>query len=272
MKPFYAMWIASMFVLAACAPREEVIDSGVAGTLTALAPTSVLPEGRPTSTPVPIVLPATPSAARAPTDTPEPTATEGPTPTNTAIVSTADRLILADTFDSAGPWAVGDTTDSTVTVSGGVLTYTQKNPGSFSYRVIGRQGGDFTAEVTTTLADSCGSGDKFGLLFRLQDVNNYYAYQIDCDGRYRLLRFAGGATTPVVDWTPSPAIERGAKSSNHLVVNAQGGSMALFVNGVKLTTAADLLFSSGRFGLIVGSNVTKNFTVIFDDLKVYELR
>lgn len=257
--------------LAACEPRETVIVEGVGGTLTAIAPTPLLPADRPTSTAVPTVLPVTPTNTTEPTATAEPTATEGPTPTHSPVPSTTGELIFEDTFDSAGLWAVGDATDSNVVVSGGVLSYTQKTPGSFSYRIIGKQAADFSAELTTTLANTCGSGDKYGILFRVQDANNTYAFQIDCEGRYRLARFVGGATTPLIDWTPSSAIERGAKSVNVLAVQATGSDLTLIINGTKVGSHNDSGFANGKFGLIVGSNVTRNFTVLFDDLRIYQL-
>ncbi len=269
MRRFLLALSITTISLAACAPRPQIIQGGVAGTLTALAPTPVLPADRPTSTPVPTVLP--PPATPEPSPTVEPTSTEGPTPTDTPITIILGELIFEDTFGAPGGWAVGDTADSNVAVSGGVLSYTQKNPGSFSFRVIGKQGGDFTAEISTALADNCGSGDRFGLIFRLQDADNYYAFQIDCDGRYRFARYGGGAATPIVDWTATPAIDRGAKAANKLGVSAKGSAFILSINDTQVATATDTAYASGRFGLWVGSNVTKNFTVVFDDLKAYQL-
>ncbi|MEK7276093.1 MAG: hypothetical protein AAB427_01975 [Chloroflexota bacterium] len=279
-----------MSLLSACAPRQAVIDSGVAATLTALVPTSLLPAGRPTSTAVPLIMPAVspevptpantaaPENTTAPADTVAPAATVAQTatvaalPVNTAAANTTGALIFEDLFDTAGPWAVGDTTDSNVAVSGGALTYAQKTPGTFSYRLIGRQGGDFRAEVSTALPKGCGSGDKFGLMFRILDASNYYLFQIDCDGRYRLMRFVGGADTPLLDWSQSPAIKRGVNAANTLRVETKGNSITVFVNGERLGAATDLIFTSGRFGLWVGSNVTNNFTVVFDELRVYQLQ
>ncbi len=268
--------ILSLSLLSACAPRQAVIDSGVAATLTALVPTSLLPAGRPTSTPVPLIMPAvspdTPVAADTPTseNTAAPTATVAALPVNTAAANTTGALIFEDLFDTAGPWAVGDTADSNIAVSGGALTYIQKTPGTFSYRIIGRQGGDFRAEVSTALPTGCGSGDKFGLMFRILDANNYYVIQVDCEGRYRLMRLVGGAGTALIDWSQSTAIKRGVNAANTLRVETKGSSLTVFINGERLGTASDSIFASGRFGLWVGSNVTKNFTAVFDDLRVYQ--
>ncbi len=284
------MIIVCAVFIAACAPRQAVIETGVSATLTAMAPTSVLPVGRATSTPAPIVQPptATPAALLAPTTGPQPSATDAPQAGTPAPAATQEAIgspapttapglpalgapIFADPFDVPGPWAVGDTDDSAVTVSGGVLTYIQKAPGSFSFRIIGRQGADHFAQVTTTLPKGCGAGDKFGLMFRVQDTDNYYVYMIDCDGRYRLARYGSGASTSVVDWTQSSAIKRGKNAVNKLAVLAKGNSLALYVNDTPLTTATESMYADGRFGLWVGSNITNNLTIVFDDLEVYSL-
>jgi len=256
-------------LVAACAPRAEVIQSGVSGTLTALAPTPVLEADRPTSTPVPTVLP--PTLTLVPSDTPVPTPTIGPSPTPTPFSAGLGELIFEDTFNAPGGWALGDAADTNVAINGSILFYTQKNPQTFSFRVVGKAGGDFYAEVNTALASDCRSGDRFGLMFRVQDANNYYAHQIDCDGRYRLTRYASGAANPLVDWTQSEAIKRGAKANNKLGVIAKGSSLTVLVNDVQVATADDPAYANGRFGLWMGTNVTANFTVAFDDLRAYQL-
>jgi len=283
MKRIALILILSVSLLSACAPRQAVIDSGVAATLTALVPTSLLPAGRPTSTPVPLIMPAVSPDTPTPADTPAPentaapaataaqTATVAALPVNTVAANATGALIFEDLFDAAGPWAVGDTTDSNVAVSGGALTYIQKNPGTFSYRLIGRQGSDFSAEVNTALPKGCGSGDKFGLMFRILDGSNYYVFQIDCDGRYSVTRFVGGTDTALIDWSQSSAIKRGVNAANTLRVETKGSSMTVFINGEQLVAASDSIFTGGRFGLWVGSNVTKNFTVVFDELRAYEI-
>jgi hypothetical protein len=272
-----------MSLLAACAPRPQVIDVGVRGTLTALAPTPVLAVDRPTSTQVATLLPPTAIAESVLTAGPTGEATlllamtstgeppPGPTDSPTPEAFTMGELIFEETFDAAGLWAVGDAGDSNVSVSGGVMSYTQKTPGSFSLRIIGKQGEDFHAEVNTALANRCASGDRYGLMFRVQDPNNYYAFVIDCDGQYRFLRYVSGAATPVLDWTATPAIERGTRSANTLAVTAQGETFQFAINGSPLATASDGVFAGGRFGLLVGANVTQDFTVVFDNLIVNKM-
>lgn len=295
-----ALLLAGMILIAACSPRPIVIEVGVAATLTALAPTPVVPLDRPTSTPVPVIMPASetpltkpttplptlaptvPSVAptqnvsattAAPTSTPAPSATSAPTATSTEAPTAikVGALIFEETFEAQGLWAIGDAGDSIVNIAGGILTYTQKSPGSYSVRIIGRQGDDFYAEVGATPPSNCGTLDKYGLIFRAQDVANYYVFQLDCEGRYRLLRFGGTAANPLIDWTASSAITRGSRAFNVLGVQTKGPTMTLFVNQTKLDTATDSAYSTGRFGLWLGSNITRDFAVKFNGMRAYKL-
>ncbi|MBI5081713.1 MAG: hypothetical protein HZB17_10470 [Chloroflexi bacterium] len=295
-----ALLVAGMILIAACSPRPLVIEVGVAATLTSLAPTPIVPLDRPTSTPVPVVMPASetpltkpttppptlaptvPSAAptqnisattAAPTSTSAPTSTPAPTATATEAPTAikVGAVIFEETFESQGLWAIGDAGDSSVNIAGGILTYTQKSSGSYSVRIIGRQGDDFYAEVGATPPGNCGTLDKYGLIFRAQDVANYYVFQLDCDGRYRLLRFGGSAANPLIDWTTSSTITRGSRAFNVLGVQAKGSTMTLFINQTKVDTATDSAYSSGRFGLWLGSNVTRDFTVKFNGMRAFKL-
>lgn len=275
--------------LAACAPRGNVIEAGVSATLTALAPTAFLPADRATSTSVPTLsLPTATAASTEPSvdtpalsDTPAVSTDLSATPETTATLeaaatseigsATLGELLFDDQFDSPGLWSVGETDTSNVAISGGVMTYVQKTAGVFSFRIMGKQGDNFHAEISGALADRCASGDRYGLMFRVQDPSNYYLFQIDCDSRYRFVRYVADAATPLVDWTTSNDIERGAQAANTLSVTAQGGTFLLGVNGQPLTTAGDTTFAKGRFGVMVGSNTTKDFTVIFDNFKANKL-
>jgi hypothetical protein len=313
-----AVFLLALVLLSACAPRAPLIAAGVSATLTALAPTAILPADRATSTAVPTLAPpaasptpgnppaseapaseatatdtsasvtstsvtsasaisasATPANAEATPAPTEPPTQAAPAPTAAPAAApasvTAGDLMFQDSFDSAGLWSVGETDSSSVSVAGGLMTFTQKTAGGFSVRIVGRKGSDFYAEVTAALADRCASGDRYGLMFRAQDLSNFYALQVNCDGQYRLVRYSGGAAAPIIDWTPSDVIQRGRQSANTLAVIARGAEFQVIINNTPLASASDASFADGRFGLMVGANITRNFTVLFDNLKANKL-
>ena len=145
-------------------------------------PTSVLAADRPTSTPVATVIPTT---AAPPTTTPTPVIE--PTPTVDPSELVLGDLIFAETFEQAGPWAVGETDANVVTVSDDVLTFTQKNIDTFAFRISGRQADDFYAHISTRAAGPCRTNDRYGLIFRLQDGVNYYLFLVNCERQFRFI-------------------------------------------------------------------------------------
>lgn len=269
----------ALLVAVGCSPRPDVIQAAVQGTLTAQAPTSVLPADRPTSTLVPTVLvpttaAPTPTEAPTPTDTPNPEATPTEEPTATPeqqITLERGEPIYEEPFDSAGPWAVGETERDNVQVTAGVMQFTQKNPGTFGFRITGRQAEDFYVEVAAAVQGRCRTGDKYGLVYRLQDSANYYVFLVDCDRQFRVLRVTAGVLDSLNEWTRETAIDGGTNAANLLGVRGQGARFDFFVNDEHIFTVDDDHFGGGRFGMWVGSGATTNFTVQFDDFSIYAL-
>lgn len=286
-RPEWLGLAVAAVLLVACSPRPAVVSEAVAATLTAQAPpTSAVPLDRPSSTPVSTRLPdATGSPATANPAAPAtavvdeaPAPTEGPTPAAGSAPTDAPQpvldlgpLIFEDLFDEAGPWAVGETDDAAVAVQHGYLQFVQKSIGRFSFRLIGRMGDDFFAQVNTQIDGRCGTSDRYGMIFRLQDANNYYMFLVDCERQYRVVRVVGGNFQNVTDWTRNDAIDGGTNAANVLGVMTNGSQMRFFVNDQEVDNLEDSTFSSGRFGLWVGSAVTPNFTVRFDNLRINQL-
>jgi len=240
------LWLAlGMLVMSSCSPRTDVVESSVSATLAAEAPTtSVLRADRPTSTPVATIIPTT---AAPPTITPTPVIE--PTPTVDPSELVLGDLIFAETFEQAGPWAVGETDANLVTVSDDVLTFTQKNIDTFAFR----------------------TNDRYGLIFRLQDGVNYNLFLVNCEKQFRLYRIVGGSLEALNDWTESEFIDDSVGAINVLGVRGRAAQLDLFVNGNYIWGVTDERFRGGRFGIWIGSGSTTNFTVVFDDLEIYSL-
>ena len=262
------LWLAlGMLVMSACSPRTDVVESSVSATLAAEAPpTSVLRADRPTSTPVATIIPTT---AAPPTITPTPVIE--PTPTVDPNELVLGDLIFAETFEQAGPWAVGETDTNLVTVSDNVLTFTQKNIDTFAFRITGRQADDFYTHTSTQVVGPCRTNDKYGLIFRLQDGVNYNLFLVNCEKQFRLYRIVGGSLEALNDWTESEFIDDSVGAINVLGVRGRAAQLDLFINDNYIWGVTDERFRGGRFGIWIGSGSTTNFTVVFDDLEIYSL-
>ncbi|MGH2524941.1 MAG: hypothetical protein ACRDH2_20730, partial [Anaerolineales bacterium] len=135
---------------------------------------------------------------------------------------------------------------------------------------VQRPARDFYASVKVS-APACQFRDRYGLLFRLRDDLNYYQFDVDCDGRYRLSKVENGTLTALEDWTANAAIRAGSGAVNELSARAAGPSIEIFANGQSLLNVSDNTFTDGGFGLIAGSGPgSPTYTAEFDDLSVWE--
>jgi len=103
----------------------------------------------------------------------------------------------------------------------------------------------------------------YGLVFRYQDDQNFYAFVVNSMGMYALYLRQNGEYTPIIPFQPSPAIYQGA-SANLLQVIVRGTSIELYANGQLLAAVEDETFTRGKIGLYAGPGLY----VRFDDLEI----
>jgi hypothetical protein len=129
---------------------------------------------------------------------------------------------------------------------------------------------DFYAVVTGT-AKVCRYRDRYGLLFRLKSDLDYYQFDVDCDGRYRLSKMVSGKLTALKDWTVSNFIHPGSGAANKIGVWVVEHSIEVFANDQSLFKTKDFTYEEGGFGLYAGSGVSADYIATFDDLEVREV-
>lgn len=112
---------------------------------------------------------------------------------------------------------------------------------------------DFALQVNMTIQ----SGDCGGLIFREQDINNYYIMAVCADGSYDAGLFQNGKAFWADDLTQrptSPAIKKGPGQQNVVAIVVQGNAFNLYVNGSSKTvdtfTDNGSTFSSGSIALV----------------------
>jgi len=130
-----------------------------------------------------------------------------------------------------------------------------------------RNATDFEMEVEAT-SQNPESGITYGIIFRYQDSNNYYRFDVSDDGFFLLTKFENGEWHTLVDWTASPAINKG-QNTNVLKVAAEGTEISLFANGQELTRVSDATFSDGNFGFFTSTFNGAHSWVSFDNLKLW---
>lgn len=133
----------------------------------------------------------------------------------------------------------------------------------------------------------------YGVVFRLQDADNYYMFLISSDGYYQVQRNINGQQKILSDWIPSPLIEQGLNVENWLRVVAQGDNFRFYINnsavelcipdspfgvstysngcvdGEMRTSLVDGAIGFGQVGVVAQSFRERGVVVDFDDLLIY---
>ena len=133
--------------------------------------------------------------------------------------------------------------------------------------------GDLALEVDV-IQRSGPADSSYGVLFRMQDGQQFYRFDITGNGLYVIERRSsdGTWTRLVPDWTPTTALNQGLNVVNRLKVIAAGSELTFYANDVLLTQLSDPTFSSGAIALDAGTFGGGNLQVSFDNVAVTAAR
>ncbi|OQY19020.1 MAG: hypothetical protein B6I34_10035 [Anaerolineaceae bacterium 4572_32.1] len=196
-------------------------------------------------------------------------------PQLTAIPSVrADRSapIFVETFDNnSRQWAVWEDENGEKGVDKGVYYITVNKKEWASWGTLESQSfDDFVIEVEAKAI--AGPDDNgYGLVFRYQDSDNFYYYEISSDGYYSIGKLLDYEWETLAGWTESDRIKQG-RQTNVLRVECDGPQMTFFVNGQKLETLRDGDFKSGSVGFMAEATEETGVRVHFDNLKIWEIK
>lgn len=214
---------------------------------------------------------------------------------STAAAAPLSRVLLYDSFTSSQTSRLLTSQDRTVRfgLADGGYRITVRQPHTLAWSRLAddyRSYQDIAMQVETVLL--AGSAQTTSsLLFRYQDDNNYYLFNVAYNGFYNLEVLEDGHPTRLIDWTPSAAIQTApwvsrsppmptgppeltrphAAPRNLLRVVVQGNRIGLFVNGVRLEETLDRTFRRGGLALAVQTFAVPApgaATIHFDNLLV----
>jgi hypothetical protein len=111
--------------------------------------------------------------------------------------------------------------------------------------------------------------NRFGLIGRFQDLDNYYFFIISSDGYYAIGKIMNGAVSlPGQEMMAySTAIVQGS-GPNRLRFDCIGSTLTGYVNGQLIAITNDADFSGGDAGLIAGAFDQTGVNVSFDNFVV----
>jgi len=128
---------------------------------------------------------------------------------------------------------------------------------------------DYTFQVDMTIT----SGDRGGLLFRADSVNNkLYYLRLDQDGTYSLFLYVDntGTNARSLDHGSATGFNSGLNQKNTVGVVARGNSIGLYVNKQLINTITDNTYTTGEIGLTAESH-TASTEVIYSNLMIFGL-
>ncbi|MDD5370495.1 MAG: hypothetical protein PHQ40_15540, partial [Anaerolineaceae bacterium] len=125
-------------------------------------------------------------------------------------------------------------------------------------------------QVSVEAVKNAGPDDNdFGVICRYQDENNFYSLLISSDGYFGISKMKSGVHQVIgTDGMRfSPVIQKG-NTRNLLRADCNGSSLALWVNGERLTEVQDSDFKSGDVGLIAATFNQPGVDLTFDNFIV----
>ena len=222
------------------------------------------------------------TATPPPTETPTPTETivwfpPSSTPTRLAVptyTGTPDmspgigRLTLEDDFSDETVWDTAVSDSGSAAISHNRLALAVQ-PGY--YLASMRRDlplSDFYAEITAH-PSLCRGEDNYGLVVRGVG-SSFYRFVLACNGQIRAERISGGTKLTIHEPVPSGDAP-GAPGKVQIGIWAVGSEMRLFLNGRYQFSVIEPTFPSGALGVFVRAAGDTPATVIFSELKVYDV-
>ena len=286
-------YIAIIIPIMACtisgsqAPTEEFIsvETIVALTLEAsnLLPTATQPPSDPDQPPPPdTALPPPPTdTPLPPTLPPTATFTLTPTPTLTPTLSPSDpKQTLGNpdwerNFNSDSHWHTYAETDHKAEIKNGKLLFTMINPLGWSiWTFAAPLVENYYLEIIAQTPNDCPGKERYGIIFQTpkNSLNEGYLLQVACNGEFRLGVYDGSDWDTLIDWGTNSAINAGPNQTNRLGVWKHGNQIAIYINGELVGEVADSSYTGeGKFGVLILSENTNNFTITFDDAAYWTL-
>jgi pSer/pThr/pTyr-binding forkhead associated (FHA) protein len=184
------------------------------------------------------------------------------------IAANIDKgYLYQDDFESdGGHWGELDLDEVRTRIEGSALHIELYQP---SINAINnfreREFEDFTITCyARSLGDTPG---MYGIIFRSQDDQNHYFFQVT-DQRYYRLGKKTNETIDIIPWTTTAFIS-GQGESNKLTVTMEGDQILVYINDQQVVDIRDSTFQSGGLGLVAGSPAEFNgYHAVFDQVSI----
>jgi hypothetical protein len=185
------------------------------------------------------------------------------------LVTQSGQALFHDDFsDPTDGWPEATDTTGSLGYSQGAYRIIVESAGYDLWAVSRQLYGDVQVEVDT--ARLAGTPDnRFGLICRYQDAENFYVFIISSDGYYAIAVIQNGTSALLGQemMAYNAAIIHG-DGPNHIRFDCIGNTLTGYVNGQLVAVADDSIFSSGDAGILAGAFDEGGVEISFDNFQV----
>jgi len=185
------------------------------------------------------------------------------------LVTQSGQALYHDDFsDPSSGWPQTVSANGSLGYIDGVYRMVVQSAGYDLWAVSGQTYGDVQIEADATRLAGPVS-NRFGLICRYQDMDNFYMFIISSDGYYAIGKIKNGAVSLLGQemMAYSAAIVQGS-DPNHLRFDCIGNTLTGIVNGQAIANTSDADFSGGDAGLMAGAFDEGGVDVTFDNFVV----
>jgi hypothetical protein len=184
------------------------------------------------------------------------------------LTRSGQPLYHDDFSSSASGWTQAVSANGTLGYADGTYRMLVQSPGYDLWALSRQAYSDVHIEVDTIWLAGPMS-NRFGLICRFQDIDNFYDFFISSDGYYAIGKIKNGTASLLGQemMLYSTAILQDG-DPNHLRFDCVGKTLRGYVNGQEIAIANDSDFSGGDAGLITGAFNESGVEVSFDNFVV----
>jgi hypothetical protein len=183
-----------------------------------------------------------------------------------------DNALFLDQFDpiSSGEWYLESDELGGSVIENNQMIMRVNAPNTIQYTTLREPVfDDFKLQVDLTLLDGT-EAVSYGVLFRMNDRNEFYRFDITGDGRFMVEKAnADGSWIQYLDnWKTVDSFEIGKDAWNTLRIDAIGSEISYYVNNALVYSMTDDSLTEGNIGLDIGTFSQTSASAAFDNLIV----
>jgi hypothetical protein len=190
-------------------------------------------------------------------------------PQATATQTSGELLFFDDFSTSNQGWKLWNSEQAVIAYADGGLQFTINQPNYDYWSSPGKAYVDSVLAVEATLKQGPTDND-YGLICRMQDEYNFYAFLISSDGYGGIVKVKDGLYQVL---NSTNGLEYGTmirqdQATNLVRADCVGDQLTLYVNHEQFLQVEDADFSEGTVGLIAGSYSDPGVQILFDNFYV----